>query len=161
MRWVRHNTLEYRLLFYKIFENRAVSGDNAQSIQSLGRTMQPTTPIPLTLADCDISSESEGTVTRRENRNKRIAELEVLNQQDNEEHCQSWGASQVKFKNPFTPGMKKSLAINGLDSCSSSRDSSWKRGNEQLESEFDNILGPNKKGKKQFEGEKLAIEMNC
>lgn len=75
MRWVRHNTLEYRLLFYKLFENCVARGDNAQSIQSLGRTTQPTTP--LTLADCDISdmtSESEGTVTRRENRKKRKAE---------------------------------------------------------------------------------------
>lgn len=78
MRWVRHNTLEYRLLFYKIFENRAASGDNVQSIQSLGHTTQSTTPIPLTLAKCDIfdmTLESKGKVTRRENRKKRKTEL--------------------------------------------------------------------------------------
>lgn len=113
--------------------------------------MQPTIPTPLTLTDCNISdmtSESEGTVTRRENRKERKAEQGVLNQQDNEEHRQSQGTSQVKFKNPFTQGMKKSLDIDGPDFCSSSRDSSRKRGNEQLESESDNLLAPKKKREK-------------
>ena len=110
----RHNTLEYCLFFYKIFENRAANGENAQSIQSLGRSTQPPSPPdalpgarsgfppsappgapsglppgalpglpPLTLADCglsDMSSESERTCTRRENREKRKAELEAPNQ---------------------------------------------------------------------------------
>lgn len=86
---MRHNTLEYRLLFYKIFENRATNGENAQFIQSLGRTTQPPSsldPTPLTLADCGLSDmTSESKVTRRENQNKRKAKLEALNQQDNEE----------------------------------------------------------------------------
>lgn len=34
-------------------------------------------------------------------------------------------------------------------------------GNKELKSESDNILGPNKKGKKQSEREKLIIEINC
>ena len=116
---MRHNTLEYHLFFYKIFENRAANGENIQSIQSLGHSIQPLSPpdappgarssfllsappsapssfppgalpgLPsLTLADCGLSdmlSESEGTCTRRENRKKRKAELEALNQQNNEE----------------------------------------------------------------------------
>lgn len=70
---------------------------------------------PLILADCGLSnmtSESESTCTRRENREKRRVELEELNQQDNEEEQnhksrQLRGASQAKFKAPFTREMKK------------------------------------------------------
>lgn len=161
MRWLQYNTLEYLLFFYKIFENR-----------SLSRTIQsPSAPNPtsLTLEDCglsDMTSESEGTCTRRENWEKRKLELEALNQQDNEEqqirqsrHLR--GAYQLTFKNLFTPGMKKSLGMDSQDSRSSSRDSSRKRGNNQLELESDNALGANKKGKKLSGGEKIAIEMIC
>lgn len=47
---LQHNTLEYRLFFYKIFKNSAANGENAQSIQSLNRTTLPAAvldPTPL------------------------------------------------------------------------------------------------------------------
>lgn len=53
------------------------------------------------------------------------------------------------------------LDIDGLDSCFSSWDSSWKRDNEQIEAELSNsILNPNKKLKKLSRRKKLAIEIN-
>lgn len=61
--------------------------------------------------------ESEETVTKRENWTKKKAKLEVLNQQNSENHCHSRGASQVKFKNLFILEMKKLLGIIGSDSC--------------------------------------------
>lgn len=121
------------------------------------------------MEDCglsDMASESEGACIRRKNREKRKAELEALNQQNGEEKetrksRQSCGASQAKFKNPFTPGMKKSLGIDSQDSCSSLCDSSCKWGNEQLDPESSNVLGANKKGKKLLGGEQIVMEMNC
>lgn len=59
--------------FYKIFENRTANRENAQSIQSLNRSNIPTIvidPTLFTLEDCRLSnmtSEFEGTCTRREN----------------------------------------------------------------------------------------------
>ena len=112
-----------------------------------------------------MSSESEGTCTRRENREKRKAELEALNQQDNEEQQtrksrQTRRARQPKFKSPFTLEMKKSLGIDDQDSRSLLRDPSCKRGTEQLEQESSNVQGANKKMKKLSESEQFAIEMN-
>lgn len=74
--------MKYCLLFDKIFENRIASEDNMLSIQSLGYITQLMTFTPLMFVDCDISDitlKSEGTITRRENQKKKIAELEVLN----------------------------------------------------------------------------------
>lgn len=48
-----------------------------------------------------------------------------------------------------------------MDSRSSLRNSSRKRGSEQLEPEFNNVLGTNKKRKKLSGGEQIAMEMNC
>ncbi|MCJ1346315.1 hypothetical protein MMC31_004530 [Peltigera leucophlebia] len=112
-----------------------------------------------------MSSESEGTCTRRENKDKRKAELEALNQQDNEEQQtrksrQIREAKQPKFKSSFTPEMKKSLGIDDQDFRSLLRDPSCKRGTKQLEQESSNVQGANKKGKKLSGGEQIAIEMN-
>ena len=53
------------------------------------------------------------------------------------------------------------MDIDNQDSRSSSRDSSRKRGTEQLEQESSSVQGANKKGKKLSGGEQIAIEMNC
>lgn len=42
---------------------------------------------------------------------KKKAELEVLNYQNNKDHHQSRKTRQVKFKNSFTPEMKKLSGI--------------------------------------------------
>ena len=112
-----------------------------------------------------MSSESEETCTRQENRKKRKAELEALNQQDNEKQetrkfRQTSGAKKLKFKSSFTPEIKKSLGIDGQDAWFSSHNPSCKQGTEQLEQESSSIQGANKKGKKLSGGEQIAIEMN-
>lgn len=83
MRWVQHNTLKYDLLFYKFFENSTATGDNMQLIQSLSCIMQSTTPNSLTLTDYDISNmtlESKGTITKKENWREKKAEQAIPNQ---------------------------------------------------------------------------------
>ena len=114
---------------------------------------------------CLICHLNQGC-TRGENREKRKAELEALNQQDNEEQQtpksrQTRGVKQPKFKSPFTLEMKKSFGIDDQDSRSSSHNPSRKRGTEQLEQESSSVQGANKKGKKLSGGEQIAIEMNC
>lgn len=64
------------------------------------------------------------------------------------------------FKNLFILRMKKLLDIDNLDFCSFLHNSSHKQGNNQLELESNFVLGTNKKGKKLFGNEKIAIEIN-
>ena len=94
------------------------------------------------LEDCGLSnmtSESESTCIRRENREKHKVELEDLNQQDNKEQQvhQFPRTIQPKFKAPFFKEMKKSLNIN---SQPGSRTISCKHGLNYLDEEIVDTL---------------------
>lgn len=101
-----------------------------------------------------MTSESEGTCTRRENREKRRVELEEHNQQDNDEQQvhQFRRAIQPKFKAPFTKEMKNSLGIN---SQHGSRTTSRKRRTEHLDEEIVDTPQTKKKGKSYLVENKL------
>lgn len=106
-----------------------------------------------------MTSESEGTCTRRENREKRRVELEELDQQDNDEQQtrQSRCVTQPKFKAPFIKVMSKSLGINTQPS---SRTTSRKRGSEYLHEDTNDTSKAKKKGKKLSGGKQIALEMH-
>lgn len=114
------------------------------------------------LEDCGLSNmtfESEGTCTSRENREKHGVELEELKQQDNKEQQvrQFRRTIQPKFKAPFSKEMKKSLRIK---SQPGSRTISCKRGLNYLDEEIIDTLQTKKEGKKLSGREPIVLEMH-